>query len=72
LIEIRNMEQLTLAGAIIAPANPGFYMLPNSIEELVDFMAGRVLDLLKIPHPLNTRWVDSPANARANRDKPSV
>lgn len=65
LVEIRNMEQLTIAGAIIAPANPGFYMLPQSIDELVDFMAGRVLDLLKVPHPLNTRWSDSPANRKS-------
>ncbi|MBI1371870.1 MAG: UbiX family flavin prenyltransferase [Phycisphaera sp.] len=68
LVEIRNMEQVTLAGAIVAPTNPGYYMLPRSIEELVDFIAGRLLDLLRVPHELHTRWTQSPANFRAERD----
>ena len=65
LVEIRNMEQATLAGAIIAPTNPGFYMLPGRIEDLIDFMAGKLLDLLGIEHSLNTRWTQSPANFRS-------
>ena len=64
LVEIRNMEQATLAGAILAPTNPGFYMLPTRIEDVVDFMAGKLLDLLGVEHTLNTRWTDSPANPR--------
>jgi 4-hydroxy-3-polyprenylbenzoate decarboxylase len=64
LIEIRNMEQLTLAGAVIAPTNPGFYMLPRTIEDLVDFVVGKLMDLAHVPHALNTRWTDSPANHR--------
>jgi len=56
LVDIRNMEQATLAGAIIAPANPGFYMLPHTVTDLVDFVVGRVLDLLHIDHDLNIRW----------------
>lgn len=64
LVEIRNMEQATLAGAVIAPANPGFYMLPNRIEDLIDFVAGKALDLLGVEHAMNTRWVNSPANFR--------
>jgi 4-hydroxy-3-polyprenylbenzoate decarboxylase len=66
LIEIRNMAAATEAGAIIAPTNPGFYMLPKSIEDLVDFVAGRLLDLLGVEHILNTRWTNSQANFRAN------
>lgn len=63
LVEIRNMAQVTEAGGIICPANPGFYMLPKSIEQLVDYMAGRVLDLLKVEHELPVRWgEDEPAN----------
>ena len=58
------MEQLTLAGAVIAPTNPGFYMLPRSIEDLVDFVVGKLMDLARVPHSLNTRWTDSPANHR--------
>jgi flavin prenyltransferase len=55
-IDLRNMLTLTHAGAIICPAAPGFYHNPQSIVELADFVVGRVLDLLKIPHDLNIRW----------------
>lgn len=56
LVDIRNMEAATLAGAILCPANPGFYMLPQRVEDLVDFVVGRTLDLLDVPHDLNVRW----------------
>lgn len=56
LIDIRNMETLTLAGAIICPPNPGFYLRPTRVEDLVDFVVGKVLDLLSIEHDLKTRW----------------
>lgn len=56
LIDIENMQRLTLAGAVICPTNPGFYLLPTSIAEIVDFMVGKVLDLLKVEHTLGTRW----------------
>lgn len=58
LIDIRNMETLTLAGACICSPNPGFYLDPASIEDIVDFVVGKILDLLKVPHPLKTRWAD--------------
>jgi len=56
LIDIENMRTLTLAGAIVAPCNPGLYLLPDSVDDLVDFIVGKVLDLLKIEHDLKTRW----------------
>ena len=56
LIDLRNMLRLSEAGAIICPANPGFYMKPQRIEDLVDFIVGKLLDLLQVPHELNTRW----------------
>ena len=56
LIDIENMQKATQAGAIICPASPGFYMLPKTIDDLVDFVACRVLDLLQIHHNLPTRW----------------
>ncbi|MBN4052494.1 3-octaprenyl-4-hydroxybenzoate carboxy-lyase, partial [bacterium AH-315-K20] len=56
LIDIENMRTLALAGAIVCPTNPGFYLLPESIEDLVDFMVGKVLDLLGVEHGLETRW----------------
>lgn len=57
-IDIKNMEAVTLAGGIIAPANPGFYLGPAKIDDLVDFVVGKCLDLLDIPHDLKTRWAD--------------
>jgi polyprenyl P-hydroxybenzoate/phenylacrylic acid decarboxylase-like protein len=65
LIELRNMATITEAGGIIAPANPGFYMLPQRIDDVVDFVVGRLLDLLGVDHGLHTRWIQSPANHRA-------
>jgi 4-hydroxy-3-polyprenylbenzoate decarboxylase len=59
LIDIRNMEQLALAGAILCSPNPGFYLNPKRLEEIIDFVVGKVLDLLHVPHDLKTRWEDS-------------
>ena len=56
LIDIRNMEQITLAGGIIAPANPGWYLRPKTVEEITDFVVGKCLDLLRIEHDLKIRW----------------
>lgn len=58
LIDIENMRTLTLAGACICPTNPGFYLNPTTIEEVVDFIVGKVLDLLGVEHGLKTRWED--------------
>jgi 4-hydroxy-3-polyprenylbenzoate decarboxylase len=55
-IEISNMLRVSQAGGIVCPASPGFYMQPQSIDDLVAFVVGRVLDLLGLPHNLNTRW----------------
>lgn len=56
LIDIENMATVTRAGGIIAPLNPGFYLGPDSVEDLVDFMVGRILDLLGVEHRLATSW----------------
>lgn len=56
LIHIRNMETVTLAGAIVAPPVPAFYQMPNSIDDLVDHTVGRVMDLLNVPSPHLRRW----------------
>lgn len=55
-IEIANMLRLSQAGAIICPAAPGFYLHPQSIEDLVDFVVARILDLLGLSHALSARW----------------
>lgn len=56
LIDIENMRRLALAGATICSPNPGFYMDPQTVDDLVDFVVGKVLDLLGIDHALKTRW----------------
>ena len=56
LIDLRNMSTMTEAGAIVAPLSPGFYMNPTTIEDLVDFMAGKLVDLLHVDHELPVRW----------------
>ncbi|MDX2130856.1 MAG: UbiX family flavin prenyltransferase [Planctomycetota bacterium] len=58
LIDIRNMESLALAGATICSPNPGFYLHPTRIEDIVDFVVGKVLDHLGVSHALKTRWED--------------
>ncbi|MEM7754326.1 MAG: UbiX family flavin prenyltransferase [Planctomycetota bacterium] len=59
LIDIENMRTLALAGATLCSPNPGFYLLPRSIHDIVDFTAGKVLDLLGVTHDLKTRWEDA-------------
>jgi flavin prenyltransferase len=56
LIHLENMVKLAHAGAVIVPAMPGFYFKPKSIDEIVDHVVGKVLDLLKIEHTLFKRW----------------
>jgi 4-hydroxy-3-polyprenylbenzoate decarboxylase len=56
LIHIENMARAAKAGASILPACPAFYPRPDTIDEIIDFMAGRALDLLSIEHQLYKRW----------------
>jgi len=56
LIDIENMRRLCLAGATICSPNPGFYMEPQSVGDVVDFVVAKVLDLLGVEHDLDTRW----------------
>jgi 4-hydroxy-3-polyprenylbenzoate decarboxylase len=55
-IHLRNMLCLAEAGAVIMPANPGFYHRPDSAEEIVDYMVARILDHLGVDHELMARW----------------
>jgi 4-hydroxy-3-polyprenylbenzoate decarboxylase len=55
-IHLENMLKLARLGAVILPANPGFYHHPASVQDLVDFVVARILDHLGIPHQLMARW----------------
>lgn len=55
-IHLENMLKLAKTGARILPAMPGFYNKPNSIDDLVNHLVGKVLDSLEIEHDLFKRW----------------
>ncbi len=55
-IHLKNMLELAGMGVDIVPAAPAFYHKPETIDDLVNFIVGRVLDLLKIEHSLFNRW----------------
>lgn len=55
-LHLENMLKLARLGVVILPPNPGFYHHPQTIEDLVDFVVARILDQLRIPHQLMTRW----------------
>lgn len=59
-IHLENLLKLSKLGAIIAPASPGFYSKPVNISDVVDFVAGKALDLFGIEHEIFKRWSKDP------------
>ncbi|MBS2035631.1 UbiX family flavin prenyltransferase [bacterium] len=59
-VHIKNMLAVTEMGGIIMPPMPGFYHQPASVMDLVDFVVGKVLDTLAIPHSLVPPWTGPP------------
>ena len=55
-IHLQNMLRLTKAGAVVLPASPGFYHRPESIDELIDFVVGRVVAQFGIAVRIGPRW----------------
>ena len=55
-VHFRNQAILSDLGAVVLPANPSFYLKPQSIEDLVDTVLARVLDHLGLDHPVSHRW----------------
>ena len=55
-IHLENLLRVRRAGAMVLPAMPGFYHLPRTIDDLVDFVAGRVLDAIGVDQTLAERW----------------
>jgi 4-hydroxy-3-polyprenylbenzoate decarboxylase len=58
VFHLRNLLTLSQAGVHILPAMPGFYNHPKTIDDMVNFVVGRILDFLKIDHRLYRRWTE--------------
>lgn len=56
LAHLRNMTAATEMGAIILPPVPAFYLAPRSVDEIVEQIAARAIDLLTIATPLAKKW----------------
>ena len=62
---LEHMLALDKAGAVVLPANPGFYAGLDSVQQLVDFVAAKILDVLGVKHELSTRWTGELGSGRA-------
>ena len=56
LVQLHNLTTCVEAGAVVLPAMPAFYTKPRSIEDMVDFIVGRICDQLGVEHQLFRRW----------------
>ena len=56
LMQLRNLVSCAEAGAMILPAMPAFYQLPKTLDDLADFMAGKILSALGFEHELYPQW----------------
>ena len=56
LIALRNLATVAEAGAVVLPAMPGFYTKPQTVQDMIDFIVGRICDQLDVPHQLLKRW----------------
>src|SRR3954468_2838959 len=56
LLQLRNMVTCAEAGAIVLPAMPAFYQMPRTLDDLADFMAGKILSALGFEHELYPAW----------------
>jgi len=56
LMQLRNMVLCAEAGAVMLPAMPGFYQMPQTLDHLADFMAGKILSALGFEYDLYPMW----------------
>ncbi len=56
LVQLRNLAACVEAGAVVLPAMPAFYTRPQSLQDAIDFIVGRVCDQLGVEHGLLRRW----------------
>jgi len=55
-IHLENLLKLSRAGAVILPPMPAFYNRPETVQDMIDFVVGKVLDVLGVPGELFKRW----------------
>lgn len=55
-IHIENMLRASRAGAVVLPAMPGFYFKPKTLDDMINHIVGKTLDVFKIKHSLFKRW----------------
>ncbi len=60
VVQLRNLTACAEAGAVVLPAMPAFYTRPQSLQDIVDFIVGRVCDHLGVEHQLLRRWGEPP------------
>ena len=55
-IHLENMLKLSRMGAVMLVPNPGFYHMPKSVDDIVDFIVAKILDQLGVEHQLVEKW----------------
>jgi len=55
-LHLENMLKLARLGARIAPPMPAFYHKPELLDDMIDFVAGKILDAAGVPNSLYSRW----------------
>jgi 4-hydroxy-3-polyprenylbenzoate decarboxylase len=68
---LTHLVELYDAGAVVLPASPAFYAGAASVQQLVDFVAAKVLDVLGVEHSLITRWTGELGAARGAETRPA-
>lgn len=58
VVQLRNLTICAEAGAVVLPAAPGFYTRPQTLDDAVNFIVGRICDQLGVEHQLSPRWGD--------------
>src|SRR3954454_13440574 len=56
LVQLRNLAVCAEAGAVVLPAMPAFYHKPQSLDDMINFVVGRICDQLGVEHQLLKRW----------------
>jgi len=59
LVQLRNLTACAEAGAVVLPAMPAYYTQPQTVNDMVDFIVGRICDQLGVEHQLLRRWGDT-------------